>query len=97
MALDRFIEAVDCCDHALLVDSQNGEVAKLRASILEKADRVERRGKELEERERRQKEMKIALDKGYLVRRLPPSLRRLGAYGEANSQTKMWPAFGFCS
>lgn len=66
-ALDRFIEAIDCCDHALLIDETNQEVVKLRSAIVEKSQRFEKLKAEAKERERRAKETKTSLDRAYVV------------------------------
>lgn len=67
-ALERFIEAVDCCDHALLIDAHNKTVQQLRKKIVDKSIAVEKREAESKERERREKEGKFAMGKALLAR-----------------------------
>lgn len=69
-ALKRFVEAIDCCDHALLHDAKNEEVKKLRTQIEKKKGEEERKEKEKIERERREKEIKLTLNKAFLARGL---------------------------
>ncbi|UZJ51075.1 hypothetical protein CBS101457_000395 [Exobasidium rhododendri] len=67
-ALDRFVEATDCCDHALLIDKGNSAVEQLRHKIVERAAIAEKREAESRERERREKEGKVAIGKALLAR-----------------------------
>jgi tetratricopeptide (TPR) repeat protein len=68
LALDRFIEAIDCCDHALLVDESNSAARQLRSRIVEKSAAAERREAESKERQRREQEGKVAIGKALLAR-----------------------------
>lgn len=65
--LDRNVEAIDCCDHALAVDAENTAVKKLKAQIIEKGLQVEKRKKEQEEWQRRKEQTKVALNRAFLV------------------------------
>lgn len=67
-ALERFIEAIDCCDHALLIEEGNSAVKQLKVKIIEKSAAVEKRETERVERERREKEGKVAIGKALLAR-----------------------------
>lgn len=67
-ALDRFIEAIDCCDHALLLDTNNTTVQQLRKKIIDKSVAVEKKEAENKERERRKKEEIFAMGKALLAR-----------------------------
>lgn len=69
-ALKRYVEAIDCCDHALLHEKENVEISKLRAQILQKRNDEDKKQKEFTERERRKKENKLALTKAFLARGL---------------------------
>lgn len=69
-ALKRYVEAIDCCDHALLHDKDNVEIVKLRAQILKQKIEEDRKEKETAERERRTNETKTALTKAFLARGL---------------------------
>lgn len=75
-ALNRFTEALDCCDHALESDPSNAEVKRLRQSIVERQEKVKRREEEVAEHARRGKESKVALDKAFLVSDLNQKLTR---------------------
>lgn len=66
-ALDKAVEAIDCCDHGLKVDSSNVEMEKLREKIVTEAQVKEKRIAESKERERRKKETDMALKKAFLV------------------------------
>ena len=67
-ALERFIEAVDCCDHALLLDEGNTAARQLRARIVDRSAVVEKREEEKKERERREAEGRVAMGKALLAR-----------------------------
>lgn len=67
MALNKLVEAVDCCDHALSNDQNNNEVQALKASIVKKAKQLERSEREGKERERRKKALQNALKQAFLV------------------------------
>lgn len=81
--LDRNVEAIDCCDHALAIDEANTAVKKLKAQIVEKGLQVERRKKEQEEWQRRKEATKVALGRAFLVS--SPSLASCLARLEASS------------
>ncbi|KAF9162463.1 hypothetical protein BGX20_001720 [Mortierella sp. AD010] len=66
-ALEMYPEAIDCCEHALLIEPDNQPVIAEKAKIKEEFDHKEKIKREKEERERkiREKKMKIeaALEK----------------------------------
>lgn len=66
-SLNRFVEAIDCCDHAAQIDPANVEIATLRQAIAVRRDQARKREEEITEHARRKKELKIALDKAFLV------------------------------
>lgn len=66
-ALGRFVEAVDCCDHALGLDGGNTEVKKLKEKIVQDGARNEKRLQEQKERERRKKELDVAMKRAFVV------------------------------
>jgi len=70
-ALDRFEEAIDCCDRCLSYDTKNDEIKSLRSqlSALHKAQVERRKRKELEEQKRRleAQRLKVALKKRNIV------------------------------
>ena len=66
-ALGRFVEAVDCCDHALELDQGNKEVKALKDKTVQDGTRNEKRLQEHKERERRRKEMDVALKRAFVV------------------------------
>jgi hypothetical protein len=68
MALDRFVEAVDCCDHALLLEEGNTAAKQLKAKIEARKVIVERKEAETKELQRREQEGKVAIGKALLAR-----------------------------
>lgn len=66
-ALDKSVEAIDCCDHGLNIDDKNEEMRKLKEKIVKEAQLKEKRIAESNERERRKKETDMALKKAFLV------------------------------
>lgn len=72
LSLGRYVEATDCCDHALQLDPSNTEVARLRATIEHSSAAAQKRQAECREVERRATETKNALGKAFLVSGLRP-------------------------
>lgn len=67
LAINKTTEAIDCCDHALLLDEKNTEVKKLKQKIVEREEQNKRVEIVKKERERRKKEGQVALNKALLV------------------------------
>lgn len=68
-ALDKNVEALDCCDHALLIDANNTAVKKLRERIVKRQVYLAKLEEERKERERRKNETERALKHAFLVSR----------------------------
>lgn len=67
LAINKTTEALDCCDHALLLDEKNAEVKKLRQKIVEREIEVKRVETIKTERERRRKEGTLSVQRALLV------------------------------
>jgi tetratricopeptide (TPR) repeat protein len=56
IAVERFEEALDCCDRCLAFDPHNAGVTSTRQRALDGKDKAERKAREREEREKKEKE-----------------------------------------
>lgn len=66
-ALDKTLEAADCCNHVLELEPDNKPAQALKVKVEKRAAEVERREKETLERTRRTTEGKQALQRALLV------------------------------
>jgi hypothetical protein len=66
-ALDKLVEALDCCEHALLLEPANEAFLAMRKKVQARQAAIEKAAQEKKERERREKEGKLALDRALLV------------------------------
>ncbi|KAJ2959127.1 hypothetical protein NQZ79_g5391 [Umbelopsis isabellina] len=61
-ALDRLVEAVDCCEHALAVDPENKAVILEKERCQKKLDQLNEKKRKEEERKRKEEEKKAKID-----------------------------------
>lgn len=66
-ALDRLIEAIDCCDHALVVDPENKAVEEVKEKAVNRKNMQEEKKRQKEEKERREREKKDILENAFKV------------------------------
>lgn len=67
MALERFDEAIDCCDRCLHFDEKNKDVKALRQKAQYQKDAKDRKEKERQERIRKEKEHQRQLEAAFKV------------------------------
>ena len=67
MALERFDEAIDCCDHCLQFDENNKDVRALRQKARELKDATEKKERERADTIRREKEHQRRLEAAFKV------------------------------
>lgn len=66
-AVDKVVEAIDCCDHGLQIDEGNVDMLKLKNQVIKDAEKKIQREKDSTERERRKGEGDKALKQAFLV------------------------------
>lgn len=67
MALERFDEAIDCCDRCLQFDKNNKDVRALRQKARDLKDAKEKKERDRQERIRKEKEHQQRLEAAYKV------------------------------
>jgi tetratricopeptide (TPR) repeat protein len=67
-ALDKLVETIDCCDHALTVDPNNNAVKDIREKALARKTMIDEKIRQKEEREERERNKKQILEKAFKVR-----------------------------
>lgn len=70
LALDKCVEAIDCCDHVLLIDDQNQAARNLRTKAQSKLDQLNTAQAKKTEQQRRTEELKLALNQAFVARGL---------------------------
>lgn len=73
VALERYEEALDCCDRCLASDKENAPVKSLREKAQDLKDKKDKKDREKEEKIRREKEEKARLAVAFKVRCFPVS------------------------
>lgn len=66
-ALDKLVETIDCCDHALGVDPENVNVKNIREKALKRKNEIDEKIRLKEEREERERTKKQRLAKALEV------------------------------
>lgn len=67
MALDKLVETIDCCDHALSVEPDNKPLAEIREKALSRKHMIDEKIRLKEEKEERERNKKAILDKALKV------------------------------
>lgn len=67
-ALDKLVEAIDCCDHGLAVDPENKSIKEIRQQATKRKEMLDERQRKKEEKERQEREKKETLEKAFKVR-----------------------------
>lgn len=66
-ALDKLVETIDCCDHALAFDPENKAIAEIRSKALTRKNMIDEKIRQKEEKEERERNKKMILDKAFKV------------------------------
>ncbi|GAA5813426.1 hypothetical protein MFLAVUS_006904 [Mucor flavus] len=98
-ALDKLVETIDCCDHALGIDPENVNVKNIREKALKRKNEIDEKIRLKEEREERERTKKQRLAKALEERKIKMEIVDKDVYEKANieideeTQTLNWPVF----
>ncbi|CAO3689367.1 unnamed protein product [Rhizopus stolonifer] len=98
-ALDRLLEAIDCCDHALMIDPENKVVHDIKKKAVDRKNMLEEKKRQKEERERREREKKDILENAFKERKITIQVEDKEVREKANidydfeTNTINWPVF----
>ncbi|KAI8987390.1 hypothetical protein BDF20DRAFT_814535 [Mycotypha africana] len=98
-ALDKLVECIDCCDHALAIDPDNKPVKDVKERAVTRKAILDKKAKEKEERERREREKKEKLENAFKERNIKIEVVDKEVREKANieldeeTQTINWPVF----
>lgn len=67
-ALDKLVEAIDCCDHALTIDPENKNIQDIRKKALDRKNQIDEKIRQKEEKEERERNKKQTLAKAFEVK-----------------------------
>ncbi|CAO3651895.1 unnamed protein product [Mucor hiemalis] len=99
LALDKLVETIDCCDHALSVEPDNKPLAEIREKALSRKHMIDEKIRLKEEKEERERNKKAILDKALKERNIKLEIVDKDVYEKANiefdheNQTLNWPVF----
>jgi tetratricopeptide (TPR) repeat protein len=68
-ALDKLVETIDCCDHALITDPENKAVKDIREKALTRKNMIDEKIRQKQEKEERERNKKQILEKAFKVKR----------------------------
>lgn len=68
-ALDKLVETIDCCDHALSIDPENKNINDIRQKALTRKNEIDEKIRQKEEREERERNKKQILANALEVRK----------------------------
>lgn len=66
-ALDKLVETIDCCDHALTVDPENKPIKEIHEKALTRKNMIDEKIRLKEERKERERNKKQSLDNAMKV------------------------------
>lgn len=66
-ALDKLVETIDCCDHALTVDPDNKSIKEIREKAFTRKSMIDEKIRQKEEKEERERNKKEILEKAFKV------------------------------
>ncbi|KAI9312980.1 hypothetical protein BX666DRAFT_2030864 [Dichotomocladium elegans] len=98
-ALDRIVEAEDCCEHALAIESDNAAVKAVHQKVLARKEQLETRQRQKEEKEREEQEKKLKLEQAFKDRNIRFHITDKEVREKSNIQldpetnTLSWPVF----
>ncbi|KAG1053657.1 hypothetical protein G6F43_004277 [Rhizopus delemar] len=98
-ALDRLIEAIDCCDHALVVDPENKAIQDVKEKAVSRKNIQEEKKRQREEKERREREKKDILENAFKEKKITIQVEDEEIREKANidydfeTKTINWPVF----
>ncbi|KAI9251218.1 hypothetical protein BY458DRAFT_559494 [Sporodiniella umbellata] len=98
-SLDRLVEAIDCCDHALSIDPDNQIVSDIKKKAVDRKNLLEEKKRQKEERERREREKKETLETAFKERNITIHVEDKEVREKANidydyeTNTINWPVF----
>lgn len=67
-ALDKLVEAIDCCDHALSIDPENKPVKEIRDRTIKRKTIIDEKIRQQEERKERERKKKETLENALKVK-----------------------------
>ncbi|KAI8639276.1 hypothetical protein BD408DRAFT_421687 [Parasitella parasitica] len=98
-ALDKLVESIDCCDHALEVDADNKLIKDIRQQALKRKTQIDEKIRQKEEREERERNNKQILENAFKERNIKIQVDDKDAREKASieydheTQTINWPVF----
>ncbi|KAI9485528.1 MAG: hypothetical protein EXX96DRAFT_545450, partial [Benjaminiella poitrasii] len=98
-ALDKLVETIDCCDHALAIDPENKPVKEIRERAANRKKIIDEKIRQQEEREARERQKKENLEKALKERNIKIQIEDKEVREKANieldeeTQTINWPVF----
>ncbi|CEP07819.1 hypothetical protein [Parasitella parasitica] len=98
-ALDKLVETIDCCDHALEVDATNKPIQDIRQQALKRKIMIDEIIRQKEEREEQERNKKQLLENAFKERNIKIEVVDKNVREKANieydleTQTISWPVF----
>ncbi|KAG2194311.1 hypothetical protein INT46_005338 [Mucor plumbeus] len=98
-ALDKLVETIDCCDHALQVDAENKPIQDIRQQASKRKAIIDEKIRQKEEREERERNKKQILENAFKERNIKIQVEDKDVREKANieydheTQTINWPVF----
>ncbi|KAL4207191.1 hypothetical protein AB4K20DRAFT_1919862 [Rhizopus microsporus] len=99
LALDKLVEAIDCCDHALAIEPDNKAVKEVKQKAVDRKAMMDKKLKEKEEKEKREREKKEGLERAMKERKIKIKVEDKDVRERANieydpeTDTISWPVF----
>ncbi|RCI05287.1 hypothetical protein CU098_007523 [Rhizopus stolonifer] len=99
LALDKLVEAIDCCNHALTIDPENKPIQDIKQKATTRKDYIDEKIRQKEEREERERNKKQILENAFKERNIKIEVADKDVRDKANiefdheTQTLSWPVF----
>ncbi|KAI8976953.1 hypothetical protein BDB01DRAFT_802163 [Pilobolus umbonatus] len=98
-SLDRLVETIDCCQHALSIDPENKPIKDILTKATERKELIDEKIRKQQEREERERMKKETLEKAFKERHITIEVENAEVREKANiefdheTNTINWPVF----